>query len=269
MGCQLFHKDYPMHNQQVKFHDVCLLPCCESASRRSIPLQLVHSDLHGPLPATANRFKYWILFTDDASRYRRCWLLHKKSEAFDTFKHYKAWAEQQTGKALKSLRDDKGGEYMSNEWEQFMLEHGIERQHTVRATPQQNGVAERTNRTLDEGVASLLSDSHFPARFWGEALSCYLHTLNLSPSAAVSGKTPFEAFYHRKPSVSHLRVFGCRAYAHVQKDKCRPFEPKSRKCIFLGYPVDYKEICPLPLCCRKSDVPCCWYTSGHSLCSGS
>jgi hypothetical protein len=121
-----------------------------------------------------------------------------------------------------------------------MLEHGIERQHTARATPQQNGVAERTNRILDEGVASLLSDSHFPARFWGEALSCFLHTLNLSPSTAVSGKTPFEAFYGRKPSVSHLRVFGCRAYAHVQKDKRRSFEPKSRKCIFLGYPLDYK-----------------------------
>ena len=215
-------------------------PFPHSTSRRSTPLQLVHSDLHGPLPPTANGFKYWISFTDDASRYHRCWLLHKKSEAFDAFKHYKAWAEKQTGKALKSLRDDKGGEYMSNEWENFMLEHGIERQHTARATPQQNGVAERTNRILDEGVASLLSDSHFPARFWGEALSCFLHTLNLSPSAAVSGKTPYEAFYGRKPSVAHLRVFGCRAYAHVQKDKRHSFQPKSRKCIFLGYPVDYK-----------------------------
>ena len=51
------------------------------ASRRSVPLELVHSDLHGPLPSTANGYKYWISFTDDASRYRRCWLLHKKSEA--------------------------------------------------------------------------------------------------------------------------------------------------------------------------------------------
>ena len=61
------------------------------------------------------------------------------------------------------LRDDERGEYMSNEWERFMLENGIERQHTIRATPQQNGVAERTNRILDKGAASLLSDSHFPA----------------------------------------------------------------------------------------------------------
>ena len=129
---------------------------------------------------------------------------------------------------------------MSNEWKQFMLEQGIERQHTARATPQQNGVAEHTNHILDEGVASLLSDSHFPARFWGEALSTFLHALNRSPSAAVSGKTPFEAFYGRKPSVSHLWVFGCWVYAHVQKDKQGSFQPKSRKCIFLGYPVNYK-----------------------------
>jgi len=206
-------------------------PFPQSTSHCSTRLELVHSDLHGPLPPTANRFKYWISFTDDASRFRCCWLLHKKSEAFKAFKLYKAWAEKQTGKALKSLQDDKGGKYMSNKWERFMLEHGIERQHTVQATPQQNGVAECTNRILDEGVASLLSDSHFPARFWGEALSC---------STAVSGKMPFEAFYSHKPSVSHLHVFGCWVYAHVQKDKCRSFQPKSRKCVFLGYPVDYK-----------------------------
>ena len=210
------------------------------ASRRSIPLELVHSDFHGPLPSTANGYKYWISFTDDASRYRRCWLLHKKSEAFNAFKHYKAWAEKQTGKSLKALWDDKGGEYMSNEWEVFMLENGIERQHTTRATPQQNGVAERTNRILDEGVSSLLSEACLPARFWGEALSCYLHTINLAPSTAVAGKMPYEVFYGRKPSVSHLRVFGCWAYAHVQKDKRRSFQPKTRKCIFLGYPIDYK-----------------------------
>jgi len=109
----------------------------------------------------------------------------------------------------------------------------------MHATPQQNGVAECTNRILNEGITSL-SDSHLPAHFWGEALSCYQHALNRSPSAAVSGMTPTEAFYGCKPSVSHLRVFRCCAYAHIQKDKCSAFQPKSQKCIFLGYPLDYK-----------------------------
>ena len=136
-------------------------------------------DSTGPLPSTANGYKYWITFTDNATCFRRCWLLQKKSEAFAAFKLYKAWAEKQTGRSLKALWDDKGGKYMSNEWEAFMLEQGIEHQHTTWATPQQNGVAERTNRILHEGVTSLLSEAHFPAHFWGEALSCYLHPLLL------------------------------------------------------------------------------------------
>jgi len=215
-------------------------PFPQSASHRSVPLELVHSDLHGPLPTTASGYKYWISLTDDASWYRHCWLLRKKSEAFDAFKQYCAWAEKQTGQALKALRDDKGSEYMLNKWECFMLEYGIERQHTTCATPQQNGVAECTNCILNKGVTSLLSDSHLPAHFWGEALSCFQHALNQSPTAAVSRKTPAEAFYGHKPSVSHLCIFGCHAYAHIQKDKLSAFQPKSQKCIFLGYPLDYK-----------------------------
>lgn len=211
-----------------------------TASRRSKPLELVHSDLHGPLPPTSNGYQYWITFTDDATRYRRCWVLRKKSEAFAAFQQYKAWAEKQTSCSLKALRDDKGGEYMSAEWERFMLQHGIERQHTTAATPQQNGVAERTNRILDTGVASLLSDASLASSFWGEALSSFIHVLNRSPSSAVDGKTPYEAFYHRKPDVSHLRVWGCRAYVHVQKAKRRAFQPKSQPHVFIGYPIDYK-----------------------------
>lgn len=106
--------------------------------------------------------------------------------------------------------------------------------------PQQNGVAEQTNWILDEGITALLSVAGLPANFWGKALSCFLPVLNLSPPSAVNGKTPHEAFYGRKPSGAHLCIFGCRAYAHIQKDKCRSFEPKARKCVFLGYPSDYK-----------------------------
>jgi len=105
---------------------------------------------------------------------------------------------------------------MSNEWEKYMSERGIERQHTTRSTPQQNGVAERTNALLDKGTACLLADAHLPASFWGEALSCFLHILNISPTSALKDKTPFEAFLCRKPSVEHLHVFGCQAYVHVQ-----------------------------------------------------
>ena len=106
-------------------------------------MELVHSDLHGPLPVlTQTGYKYWMTFIDDMSHFRHVYLLRKKSKAFDAFKLYHAWAEKQTGQKLKALRDNKGGEFMSNEWEQYMSEHGIEHQHTTWSTPQQNGVAE-------------------------------------------------------------------------------------------------------------------------------
>jgi len=146
-------------------------PFSHTGTRRSELLELVHSDLHGPLPVrTQSGYQYWITFIDDMSRFRRVYLLKKKSEAFDAFKLYHAWAEKQTGFKLKAFRDDKGGEYMSTEWEKYMAEHGIERQHTTQATPQQNGVAERTNGLMDEGIATLLADAHL-LRFGGRLLA--------------------------------------------------------------------------------------------------
>jgi hypothetical protein len=86
-------------------------PFSHTGTRCSELLELVHSDLHGPLPvSTQSGYKYWISFIDDMSRFRRVYLLRKKSEAFDTFKLYHAWAEKQTGLKLKALQDDKGGE---------------------------------------------------------------------------------------------------------------------------------------------------------------
>ena len=87
-------------------------PFSHTGTCRSELLELVHLDLHGPLPvSTQTGYKYWMTFIDDMSRFRRIYLLRKKSEAFDAFKLYHAWAEKQTGRKLKALRDDKGGEY--------------------------------------------------------------------------------------------------------------------------------------------------------------
>ena len=135
---------------------------------------------------------------------------------------------------MGTLRDDKGGEYMSNELEDFCNEHGIQRQYTVRNRPQQNGVAERFNRMLFEGITAMLSEAGLPPSFWGEALSALLHVLNRSPTSALPGKTPYEAFYGRKPDVSHLRIWGCVAYVHVQKDKRGALGSHMEKCIFIG-----------------------------------
>jgi hypothetical protein len=90
------------------------LPFCTSASHNRSPLELVHTDLHGPLTVTTHSgYKYWITFIDDATRFRAVYLLKAKSEAFEVFKVYKSWAENQLGVKLRALQDDKGSEYMS------------------------------------------------------------------------------------------------------------------------------------------------------------
>jgi len=125
-------------------------PFLSSSHHSANLLELIHSDVHGPIKvASHSGFKYWVTFIDDSGRFRAVYLMKKKSETFSCFKKFKAWAENQTDHRIKALREDKGGEYMSREMDDFCAEHGIQRQHSVRARPQQNGVAERANRTME------------------------------------------------------------------------------------------------------------------------
>ena len=156
------------------------------------------------------------------------------------FKRFKAWAENRLGQKVACLRDDKGGEYMSKAFQKFCDEQGITRQHTVRNRPQQNGVAERFNRNLEEGIIAMLQEAGLPSTYWGEALCTLVYVLNRTPSSARPGTTPYEAWFGVKPNVSNLRIFGSLAYVHVQKDKRGPLGSHMEKCIFLGYPEGYK-----------------------------
>ena len=189
-------------------------PFPSSSSHHSTQLlQLIHSDVHGPIKvASFSGYKYWVTYIDDSGRFRAAYLMKKKSEAFSCFQKFKAWAENQTGCTIKALREDKGGEYMGKEFDSFCAEHGIQRQHSVRARPQQNGVAERANRTMEQGIISMLQQAGLSLSFWGEALSAFIHVWNRTPTSAVPGKTPHETFVGTKPDVSMLCVWGCVAY---------------------------------------------------------
>jgi len=125
----------------------------------------VHSDVHQvPYPSFSGYY-YWVTFIDDYSRFRFVLQIKAKSDVFDAFKQFKAYAENQCGHKIKILRDDKGGEYMSNAFSKFTTECGIEWQHTVRAWPQQNGVAERANRVLSEHLTTMLDESGLAKAF--------------------------------------------------------------------------------------------------------
>jgi hypothetical protein len=166
-----------------------------------------------------------LLFIDDYSRYFWIYLLRKKLETFDAFTQFKAMVENQFDKSILCLHNNKGGKFISIKWKAFFAQHGIRREHTVKVSPQQNSVADRLNRTLEELLVAMLNGTRLPARFWGEGLNYLRHVIVRSLSSAIpTGTTPYEMVHKRKPNYSPLRMFGCRAWAHI----------------FLGCPEDFK-----------------------------
>jgi hypothetical protein len=197
--------------------------------------------LHQLPVLTSTGFRYWLLFIDDYSRYFWIYLLRKKSETFDAFTQFKAMVEKQFDKSILCLHDHKGGELIGIKWNAFFAQHGIRHEHTFKASPQQNGVAERLNRTLEELLVAMLNGAHLPARFWGEGLNYLRHVIVRSPSSSIPpGTTPYEMVHKRKPDYSPLRVFGCRAWAHIQRKERKSLQDHAKPCVFLGCPGDFK-----------------------------
>eukprot|EP00253_Pinus_taeda_P002681 PITA_02681 len=163
------------------------------------------------------------------------YFLKKKSEVFDKFKEFKALVENQIEKKIKVLSTDNGGEFCSNGFEEFCKKCGIARKKTTPYTPQQNGVTERLNKTLMERARSMLSGAKLGQEFWVEAVDTACYLVNRSPSSALEDKTPQQVWTGKKPSLSHLRVFGCDAYVHVPKEKQTKLDNKLEKCIFIEY----------------------------------
>eukprot|EP00253_Pinus_taeda_P035070 PITA_35070 len=148
--------------------------------------------------------------------------------------------ENQTAKKIKILCSDQGGEYRLNEFMNFCKQHGIIQQFTVPHTPQQNGVAERKNRTLVECARSMLQGKGISNGLWVEAINTDVYLKNRSPTKCLGFKTLFEALFGLKPAVDHLRIFGSKAFAHVPKPDRKKLDPKALKCIFVGYGTEYK-----------------------------
>ncbi|RVX17651.1 Retrovirus-related Pol polyprotein from transposon TNT 1-94 [Vitis vinifera] len=128
----------------------------------------------------------------------------------------------------------RGGEFTSLEFNAFCKTNGISRQLTAAYTPQQNGVAEHKNRTIMNMVRSMLSEKQVPKNFWPEAVNWTAHVLNRSPTLAVKGVTPKEAWSGVKPNVDYFRVFGCIGHVHVPDNKRKKLDDKSFQCVLLG-----------------------------------
>ncbi len=207
-----------------------------SVNRAQEPLGRIHSDVCGKMGTKSlSGGEYFVTFIDDYTHYVWIYILKKKDEVLQFFCKWKEMVELESGRKVKIIRSDNGGEYTSFAFSSYLASKGIKHEFTVPHTPEQNGVAERQNRTLIEGVRAMLNDSGLPHRFWAEALSTAVYVRNRSPTKVLQSMTPCEAWHGIKPNVKTLRIFGCRAYAHVPKVERRKLEPKARKCVLLGY----------------------------------
>lgn len=199
-------------------------------------LELIHTDVCGPMKQTSlGGSRYFLTFIDDKTRNTFVYFLKSKNEVFTKFQEFKALVEKQTGKNIKILRSDNGGEYVSHAFDMYLKSNGIQHQTTIAYTPEQNGVAERANRTIVERARSMLHSQELGYELWAEAVAAAVYLKNRSPTKAVPNMTPEEAWSGLKPSVAHLRAFGCKAYAHIPKQKRNKFDSKSLECIFVGY----------------------------------
>jgi len=203
--------------------------------RASQVLELVHGDLCGPITqSTTAKKRYILVLIDDHTRYMWSMLLKEKSEAFEKFRDFKTKVEQESGVKIKTFRTDKGGEFVSQEFQDFCAKEGINRHLTAPYTPQQNGVVERRNRTLLGMTRSILKHMKMPNYLWGEAVRHSTYIINRVGTRSLQNQTPYEVFKQRKPNVEHLRVFGCIGYAKIEGPHLRKLDDRSKMLVYLG-----------------------------------
>ena len=173
-------------------------------------------------------------FIDDYYRYTRVYLLRNKDEALESFIKYKTEVENQLSRTIRRLRSDRGGEYESSQFRELCEKSGIIHETTAPYTPEQNGIAERKNRTLKDMMNAMLNSSGLPLNMWGEAIlsACYIQ--NRIPHKK-TGKTPYELWKNHTPSYKHLKVWGCLAKVGLPETKKRKLGPKTSDCVFIGY----------------------------------
>lgn len=237
-------RDLPLIKQKHLNCDVCLETKMIKLSRKPIPertttriLQLVHTDVWGPSAHKSGTGSvYYITFIDDYTRWGEVAVMKHKWEVFDKIQEYIKKMERKTGKQVVTIRSDNGMEYCSNKMRDLFDSLGIEHQRTNVYTPQQNGIAERYNRTALNALRAMLKDGQFPPHFWAEMLFNFNYLKNRLPQKKLHDKTPFELRYGYVPSVKHLKRIGCTVHYFVPKETRRnKFSDSAKKGKLVGY----------------------------------
>lgn len=207
----------------------------KSEKVKTVPGEMFHTDVCGPMSVTSpGGSRYFLTFKDDASDYRHAYFLKQKSEVFGKFKVFERLVANKFGRSMKILRSDNGREFCNRQMDEYLELHGIRRETTAPYTPEQNGKAERDNRTIVESARTMIHAKNLPLGLWAEAINCAIHVLNRT--VWKSGQvTPYEMWVGKAPDLRHLRIFGSEAYMHVPKQFTQKFDARAKKLIFVGY----------------------------------
>ncbi|GKD77197.1 putative ribonuclease H-like domain-containing protein, partial [Tanacetum coccineum] len=205
------------------------------------PLFMLHMDLFGQtFMSSLMHKKYCLVITDDYSMFTWVFFLTTKDETSEILNNFITEIENLVDKKVKIIRCDNGTEFKNKVMDDFCKEKGIKREYSVARTPQQNGVAERRNKTLIEVARTMLVDSKLPTTFWAKAVSTACYVQNRVLIVKPHNKTPYELFRGFKPALSFMKPFGCHVTILNTLDNLGKFDGKSDEGFFVGYSLSSK-----------------------------
>ena len=195
--------------------------------------EVIHSDVCGPMSKPSlGGSRYFVTFIDEHSGYKIVIPIARKSDVAAEFQKYHVWLERKYDCSIKRLHCDGGGEYVA--LDPYIQSHGIERGFVPAYYKEQNGLAERANRTLVEAARAMLQHAGMPTKFWAEAVVHAADIRNRFICPRESDRTSFELMTGKKPRVDHLRVFGSLTWTHVPKDRRKKLDSKSEEGVLIS-----------------------------------
>nr|GEU52019.1 hypothetical protein [Tanacetum cinerariifolium] len=236
---RLGHINFKTMNKLGKQHR----PSCKTKPVSSVshPLQRLHMDLFGPtFVKSLNKKSYCLVVTDDYSRFTWVFFLATKDETSPILKTFLTGNKNQLGLKVKIIRSDNGTELKNNDLSQFYGMKGIKREFSVPRTPQQNGIAERKNKTLIEAARTMLADSLLPISFLAEVVNTACYVQNRVLVTKPQNKTPYELLLGRTPSIGFMRPFGYPVTILNTLDPLGKFNGKVDEGFLVGYSISSK-----------------------------
>ena len=216
------------------------LPFITSHSHTMMPFDIIHCDLWTSPLLSSMGHRFYLVILDDYSKFVWTFPLAKKSQVYSTFLHFRAYVRTQFERDIKTIQCDNGREFDNTPFWDFCKDNGISFHFSCPYSSPQNGKAERQIRTLNNIVRTLLAHASLPYTFWHHALQMATYLTNILPHKGLSYSSPLHILFHKEPSYSHLRVFGCLCYPLFPSTTIHKLQARSTPCVFLGFPSNHR-----------------------------